>query len=134
MQPSFKKKRILAVDKDPYSLKVIELLLRSLGVVVLTSHTGAEALALARSGPLDLMVTEIDLPDMNGLDVIRYVREDPSLAIVPIIAVTFADDVQRREILAAGCDLCIQKPVDTHKFPQIVRNLLIQPPVRKVNV
>ncbi len=93
MQSPFKKKRILAVDKDPNSLKVIELLLRSLGVVILTSHTGAEALELARSGPLDLMVTEIDLPDINGLDIIRYVRKDPSLTHVPIIAVTFADDV-----------------------------------------
>jgi CheY-like chemotaxis protein len=131
MHPLYKKKRILAVDKDPNSLKVIELLLRSLGVVVLTSHTGADALALARSGPLDLMVTEIDLPDMNGIDVIRYVRKDPSLAHVPVIAVTFADDVQRREILAAGCDLCIQKPVDTHIFPQIIQHFLNLSPVRK---
>jgi CheY-like chemotaxis protein len=103
-------------------------------VVVLTSHTGGAALPLARSGPLDSMVTEIDLPDMNGIDVIRYVRGDPSLAHVPIIVVTFADDVQRREILAAGCDLCIQKPVDTHAFLQIVQGFLIQSPVRNARI
>ncbi len=134
MQPLYKKKRILAVDRDPNSLKVIELLLRSLGVVVLTSHTGADALALARSGPLDLMVTEIDLPDINGIDVIRHIRGDPYLAHIPIIAVTFADDVQRREIMSAGCDLCIQKPVDTHDFPRIVQNFLTQPYARKASI
>ncbi len=77
---------VLVVDADLPSLKFIELLRRPLQATVTRTQSGSEALALARHHPYDLIILDVDLPGMGGLEVARTVRADPALKLVPILA------------------------------------------------
>ena len=117
--------KILIVEDNPTNLRLIRMVLRNKGYSVLEATDGEEALAVAIEGRPDLIVMDIQLPKMNGLEVTRRLRQTPQFRRTPIIALTAsAMEGDRDKIIAAGCDEYISKPVDTHSFPLLVAEML----------
>jgi two-component system sensor histidine kinase/response regulator len=106
-------RRILVVDDEPVNLEVAKMLLDESGLKVDTARDGEQACAMAGSQSYDLILMDMQMPRMDGLDATRCIRHDPDYAGVPIIAMTanaFAED--RARCLAAGMDDFLAKPFD----------------------
>lgn len=89
------------------------LYLRSLGYEVLTADNGIDALALARSMPLDVVVMDLELPGLSGFEAARQIREDARLGTLPLIAATgYSHSKQLDEARSAGFDAVVVKPCD----------------------
>jgi CheY-like chemotaxis protein len=109
--------RILAVDDTAASLELITYVLQACGHVVYPARNGAQALAAARRETPDLIVVDLQLPDMDGFAVLRELRTDPALAATPVVAVTaYAMVGDRDHALACGFDGYIAKPLDLSTF------------------
>jgi two-component system cell cycle response regulator DivK len=118
-------KKILIVEDNPTNMRLIGMVLKSKGYKLLGANDGEEALAVAIKGRPDLIVMDIQLPKMDGLEVTRRLRQTPEFKQTPIIALTAsAMDGDREKIIAAGCDEYISKPVNTRQFPQLVAEML----------
>jgi two-component system cell cycle response regulator DivK len=118
-------KKILIVEDNPASMRLIRMVLRNKGYSLLEATDGEEALAVAIEGCPDLIVVDIQLPKMDGLEVTRRLRQTPRFKQTPIIALTAsAMEGDREKIIAAGCDEYISKPVNTRQFPQLVAEML----------
>jgi CheY-like chemotaxis protein len=118
-------KKILVVEDNPANMRVIRMLLRSKGYTLLEATDGEEALAVAREGRPDLIIMDIQLPKMDGLEVTRRLRRTPEFKQTPIIALTAsAMEGDRDKIIAAGCDEYVSKPVNTRRFPELVAEML----------
>jgi two-component system cell cycle response regulator DivK len=112
---------VLLVEDSEAIRDAFTILLEDAGYTVLGAGTGAEALALAAAHVPDLMLLDMGLPDMTGLDVVRQVKAAPATAGIAVVAVTGRDeDADRRACLAAGCTAYLVKPVNTQK---LVRDL-----------
>lgn len=116
--------RILVVDDNPANLELMLYLLRAFGYDP-TSATGAEtALAAARAG-VDLILTDIRMPDVDGFEFVRRVRATPELRGIVIVAVTALAMVGDRErVLGAGFDGYISKPIDPERFVRQIETYL----------
>ncbi len=121
-------KRILVVDDNDQTLQLIGYILRGQGYEVFNAMSGADALKLAVSDRPDLMVLDLMMPDMDGLEVCRLVRADPRLAHIPIVILTAkAHPSERAEGLRAGADDYITKPVDPVDLAVRVKSALQRP-------
>ncbi len=117
----FRARRILVVDDNDDVLTSISLLLKTMGHEVREAHGGKEALAIAKSCPLDFILLDIGMPGLNGYEVARRVRKYTELKAVKLIAMTGYDqEYLRRESHRAGFDHHLSKPID----PQELENLL----------
>jgi PAS domain S-box-containing protein len=106
-------KRILVVDDNDQTLQLIGYILRGQGYEVVNAMSGSDALNLALSEKPDLVVLDLMMPDMDGLEVCRLMRADPRMAHIPIVMLTAkAHPSERAEGLRAGADDYITKPVD----------------------
>lgn len=95
------------------------------GYSLLEATDGEEALAVAIEGRPDLIIMDIQLPKMDGLEVTRRLRQTPEFSQVPIIALTAsAMEGDREKIIAAGCDKYISKPINTRQLPEVVAEML----------
>jgi signal transduction histidine kinase len=104
--------RILVVDDNPANLAMVADYLNVKGYAVVVAHEGAEAVAQTREIHPDVIVMDIQMPGMDGLEAIRCIRADPTVATVPIIALTaLAMPTDRKQCLAAGADDYLSKPV-----------------------
>jgi len=120
-------KKILVVEDNPTNMRVIRMVLGNKGYGLLEAADGEEALVVAMEGRPDLIVMDIQLPKMDGLEVTRRLRQTPEFKHTPIIALTAsAMEGDREKIMAAGCDKYISKPVNTRQFPQLVAEMLQQ--------
>jgi two-component system cell cycle response regulator DivK len=118
-------KKILIVEDNPANMRLIRMVLKTKGYSVLEATDGEEALTVATEGRPDLIVMDIQLPKMDGLEVTRKLRQAPEFRQTPIIALTAsAMDGDRERIIAAGCDEYISKPVNTRRFPMLVAEML----------
>jgi CheY-like chemotaxis protein len=114
-------KTVLLVEDSEAIRDAFTILLEDAGYVVLGAATGAEALRLAEERVPDLVLLDMGLPDMTGLDVVRRLKAAPQTAAIAVVALTGRDeDADRRACLAAGCAAYIVKPVNTQK---LVRDL-----------
>ena len=108
--------RILLIEDNPDNLDLMSYLLAAYGHTVSTAEDGESGIAAAKRLPPDLIACDIHLPGVDGYDVARALKDDPSLAAVPVIAVTALAMVGDRErILAAGFDGYITKPIDPQR-------------------
>jgi two-component system, cell cycle response regulator DivK len=117
MQQEGTPKTILVVEDNDLNLKLFGDLLEMSGYHVVQAREGLEALRLAREHRPDLIVMDIQLPGVSGLEVTKWIKEDHLLRAIPIVAVTaLALKGDEQKIRAAGCDAYISKPISTWNF------------------
>src|SRR5436305_7142230 len=104
-------KRILIVEDNELNMKLLNDVLEAYGYEVIQAREGGTALPLARQHRPDLILMDIQLPDMSGLEAVRRLRADEETRAIPIIAVTaFAMAGDERKTLESGCDAYVAKP------------------------
>lgn len=119
------KKRILIVEDNDLNLKLFRDLLMAHGYETLETKDGLEAITLTRNERPDLVLMDIQLPEISGLDVTRRLKSDQSISDIPIVAVTaFAMKDDEEKILSAGCEAYISKPISIQPFLNTVRKFL----------
>jgi len=103
---------ILVVEDHPLNMKLTRKILTSAGYRVLEASDAESGLAMARDMHPDLILMDIQLPDMDGLEATRKIKFDPELCAIPVIALTaLAMHGDEQRILACGCDDYISKPL-----------------------
>jgi CheY-like chemotaxis protein len=121
-------RRILLVDDYPDALETWGLYLRMKGFVVLTAPDGRAALDTAIAERPDLIVLDLDLPGMSGVEAARILRERDDTASIPLIAATgFSQPSQLAEAERAGFDLILVKPCDPDLLVEEIERLLQEP-------
>jgi CheY-like chemotaxis protein len=114
-------KRILLVEDNEVNRRLAGFLLRSQGYQVREATTALAAFEIIEKERPDLIVMDIQLPGMDGLEATRKIKEQPATADIPIIAVTsYAMKGDREKALAAGCAGYVTKPIDKNTFIQEV--------------
>jgi len=109
--------KILLVEDNPVNRRLAEFLLRSAGYQVREAATAQEAFELLKVDRPDLIVMDIQLPGMDGLEATKKIKEEPATRDIPVVAVTsYAMKGDRENALAAGCVGYITKPVDKATF------------------
>jgi CheY-like chemotaxis protein len=110
-------KKILIVEDNFQNRYLMSFMLEKTGYSVLLAETGAEAIAVAVRERPDMILMDIELPDMDGLEVTRRIRLSPADGSIPIVAVTsYAMAGDREKALQAGCNGYIEKPIDPEIF------------------
>ncbi len=116
---------ILYVEDDKDSQTLIHRILTHNGYRVLIAPTGLDGLDMARQHHPDLILTDINLPDMSGREITDRLRADPQLGDVPIVAVTAqVHDFERRKTLVAGVNAYLTKPIDLRELVRTVKECL----------
>ena len=116
---------VLIVDDNPANLKLLRVLLSGEGYTVRTASTAEEAQALLKEFQPQLILMDIQLPCMDGLELTRRLKEDPSTGGILVVAITaYAMSGDEDKAKAAGCDAYVAKPVDTRALPLLLRKLL----------
>jgi DNA-binding response OmpR family regulator len=122
---SDKKPVLLVVDDDELAAKAVTRVLEKRGFTVLTAHGGRQALALLREHSVDVLVLDVMMPEMNGLEVCRELRKDARHSDLPVILLTGCDDFETR---AAGMKLGVSeflcKPFAHHELLARINNQL----------
>jgi len=119
------RQRVLIVEDNDLNMKLFNDLLVAHGYDTLQTKDGVEALALARQHRPDLILMDIQLPEVSGLEVTKWIKEDESLSMIPIIAVTaFAMKGDREKMRDGGCEDYIAKPISVASFLQTVERFL----------
>lgn len=114
-------KTILLVEDNPVNRRLAEFLLRSQGYHVRAATNALEAFEMVEKERPDLIVMDIQLPGMDGLEAARKLKEQPRTAEIPVVAVTsYAMKGDREKALAAGCVGYVTKPIDKNTFIQEV--------------
>ncbi|NUB06904.1 MULTISPECIES: response regulator [Azospirillum] len=118
-------KRVLIVEDNELNMKLFHDLLEAHGYATLQTRSGMDALAMAREHRPDLILMDIQLPEVSGLEVTRWIKDDPALKSIPIIAVTaFAMKGDEEKIREGGCEDYIAKPISVTKFLEAVQKFL----------
>lgn len=122
------KKKILIVEDNDLNLKLFRDLLSANGYDTVETKEGHEAIELTRNLRPDLILMDIQLPEISGLEVTKRIKADRDLYHIPIIAVTaFAMKDDEEKILRAGCQAYISKPISIADFLGAVDKFLNQP-------
>ena len=118
-------KTVLIVEDNELNMKLFNDLLEAHGYATLQTRDGMEALKIARQHRPDLIVMDIQLPEVSGLDVTKWLKEDDNLRGIPVIAVTaFAMKGDEEKIREGGCQDYIAKPISVTKFLETVEKHL----------
>ncbi|MGE5219978.1 MAG: response regulator [Chloroflexota bacterium] len=116
-------KSILIVDDNPVNLKLIRILLAGEGYEVQTAVDAEEALRLLRQSRPAMILMDIQLPGIDGLELTRRLKADPMTCDIRILGLTaYAMKGDEEKILAAGCDGYIPKPIDTRSLPSVIES------------
>ena len=119
------RKKVLIVEDNDLNMKLFNDLLVAHGYGTLQSRDGIEALALARQHRPDLILMDIQLPEVSGLQVTQWIKRDNDLRMIPIIAVTaFAMKGDEEKIRDGGCEAYIAKPISVASFLRTVERFL----------
>ena len=124
LDPSTRKKVLIVEDND-LNMKLFNDLLVAHGYGTLQTKDGTEALALARQYRPDLILMDIQLPEVSGLQVTQWIKSDDVLRSIPVIAVTaFAMKGDEEKIRDGGCEAYIAKPISVSSFLRTVERFL----------
>ncbi|NJL49257.1 MAG: response regulator [Leptolyngbyaceae cyanobacterium SM2_5_2] len=115
---------ILSVDDSPDNLFLIEAILDDPNYSITSVSSGQAALSLLRKAPPDVILLDVMMPEVDGYEVTRIVRQEPDLPYIPILLITAHDQSSLVQGLDAGADDFIRKPVDVNELRARVRSLL----------
>ena len=117
--------RVLVVEDNERNRKLVLAVLEVAGMTVEAVTTGTEALERCAAGDLDVVLLDIQLADLDGVEVLHRLREDASTATLPVVALTaFAMEGDEARFLAEGFDGYLTKPIDVRRFADQVREVL----------
>ena len=120
-------KKILIVEDNPQNMKLVEMTLRAGNYTLLKATDGEGALDIAIKERPDLIIMDIQLPKLSGLEVTKRLREIPEFNRIPIIALTaYAMKGDEGIFTEAGCDAYLSKPIDTRELPRVVAEMLMK--------
>ena len=119
------RKTVLIVEDNELNMKLFHDLLEAHGYDTVGTRNGIEALDLARKHRPDLILMDIQLPEVSGLEVTKWLKDDPELKSIPVVAVTaFAMKGDEERIREGGCEAYLSKPISVGKFIETVRHFL----------
>ena len=123
-QSGFMAKTVLIVEDSELNMRLFNDLLEAFGYKTVKSRDGRQAIPLAREHKPDLIIMDIQLPEVSGLDLTRWIKDDTSINKIPIMAVTaFAMRQDERLVREAGCEAYMSKPIQMMPFIDTVRRL-----------
>ncbi len=118
-------KTVLIVEDNELNMKLFRDLLEAHGFDTLETKNGEEALQLARDHHPDLIIMDIQLPEVSGLEVTRWIKNDENIKMIPIVAVTaFAMKGDEEKIREGGCEAYIAKPISVTQFIDTVKRFV----------
>lgn len=118
-------KTVLIVEDNELNMKLFRDLLEAHGYKTLQTRDGMEALGIAREHMPDLILMDIQLPEVSGLEVTKWLKDDDTLRSIPVIAVTaFAMKGDEERIREGGCEAYISKPISVTMFLDTIRQFI----------
>lgn len=118
-------KTVLIVEDNPLNMKLFHDLLEAHGIETVETNSGHAVMDLARAHNPDLILMDIQLPEISGLEVTRQLKADDDLSAIPIVAVTaFAMKGDEQKIRDEGCEDYISKPISVPHFLKVIRGFL----------
>jgi len=118
-------KKVMIVEDNELNMKLFRDLIEATGYETVRTRNGLEALDLARAHRPDLILMDIQLPEVSGLEVTKWLKEDDDLHSIPVIAVTaFAMKGDEERIRQGGCEAYISKPISVPKFIETIKSYL----------
>ncbi len=123
-------KTVLIVEDNELNMKLFHDLLDAQGIRVIETRVGLDALSIARADRPDLILMDIQLPEVSGLEVTKWLKEADDLRAIPVIAVTaFAMKGDEERFRQGGCEAYLSKPISVMNFIETVRRFLDRVPV-----
>jgi two-component system cell cycle response regulator DivK len=117
--------KILIVEDNELNMKLFTDLLEAHGYKVIQTRDGLSALDIARKNMPDLILMDIQLPEVSGIEVTKWLKEDDELRTIPVIAVTaFAMKGDEQKIREGGCEAYVSKPISVMSFLQTIDGFL----------
>ncbi len=118
-------KKVMIVEDNELNMKLFRDLIEASGYETVRTRNGLEALDLARAHRPDLILMDIQLPEVSGLEVTKWLKEDDELHAIPVIAVTaFAMKGDEERIRQGGCEAYISKPISVARFIETIKSYL----------
>ena len=125
LDPGILAKTVLVVEDNELNMKLFHDLLEANGYNIVQTRNGLEAIDLAREHRPDLILMDIQLPEVSGLEVTKWIKEDDELRSIPVIAVTaFAMKGDEERIRQGGCEAYLSKPISVAKFLDTVKTYI----------
>lgn len=120
-------KKILVIEDNDNNMELISFMLKSSGYEVIQAFRGQDGIDLARANKPDLILLDIQLPDIDGTLVLDYLRSTAETMGIPVVAVTsYAMTGDSKKLLNAGCDGYIEKPIEPEHFISQIENVLAE--------
>jgi len=120
-----KQKTILIIEANEMNVKIFNVLLEAHDYNILQTRNGVDGLRMARENKPDLILMDIQLPEVSGLEVTKWIKEDENLRSIPVIAVTaFAMKGDEEKIREGGCEAYIVKPISVSYFLEAIKKFL----------
>ena len=124
------RKSVLVVEDNELNMRLFCDLLDAFGYAAHMCRDGVKAIEIAREESPDLIIMDIQLPEVSGLDITRWLKDDPDLAHIPVLAVTaFAMRADEQRVRDAGCEGYLSKPIQMTSFLRAVEELIGGQPV-----
>ena len=121
------REKILVVEDNPENMRVMEMVLRRKDYILLKAIDGEEALDVATTEKPDLILMDIQIPKMDGLEVTRRLRKSRAFSHTPIIGITaYAMKGDREKVLESGCNAYLSKPFSIHELMAMIAEMLSQ--------
>ena len=125
--PRLAARTVLIVEDNELNMKLFHDLLAAHGYRTIQTRNGFDALELARKHRPDLILMDIQLPEVSGLEVIKWLKDDDALRTIPVIAITaFAMKGDEERIRSGGCEAYLSKPISVMTFLETVRRFIGQ--------
>ncbi len=119
--------KILIVEDNPLNMRLMRMTLRRKGYTLIEASNGEEALDKAVKEKPDLIIMDMQLPTISGVEATQRLRKIPELSRIPVIAVTaYAMKGDQEKFIEAGCDAYLSKPINTRELPGFIENMLKQ--------
>jgi len=124
-RPASTRKRVLVVEDNPLNMKLFSAMIAAEGYEVLEAKSGQDGLVMAQRQHPDLIIMDIQLPGMSGLEVTQSLKGDAATHDIPIIATTaFATRGDEEIIMASGCDAYMAKPIAISQFLELIESVM----------